>query len=61
MHATSRHYEQAAAQLAGKARLRALEAAQNHLDATAPDYLARWRRLQGHIIRTLVCIVKGGK
>jgi len=53
MKSQSQHYEQAAASLNGADKERALRAAQNALQQTAPTYMADFKRLQGKLIACL--------
>lgn len=49
----SQHYETAGDGLRGAAATRAYRAAQNHLQATNPNYMEDLRRLQDKIIKSL--------
>jgi len=53
MMSQSQHYEQAANTLNGADKARALRAAQNALLATAPSYMADFKRLQDKLITCL--------
>lgn len=58
MSKQAKHYIDAATRLTGQAKVRALRAAQNHLQPTDPGYMADLKKIQADLKKIKAAIIE---